>query len=160
MAVVGLTTGELPDAITVPPQAPLYQNQFAPVPSEPPETLRVAEAPAQIVEALIPAEVGSVERVFTVTTTLKQEVVLHVPAALTQYSVVKDGVIPSEIPLANAVPPHEPEYQSHFPPVPSEPPEIPKTDEFPLHITAGVAEIDVANTDNGFTTSGTLPQLE
>ena len=54
------------------PQDPEYHIHFAPVPRLPPETVIVVELPGQIVEADAETEVGSVERVFTVTITFPQ----------------------------------------------------------------------------------------
>jgi hypothetical protein len=46
-----------------PPQLPLYHFQLAPVPSEPPTTLRVVLAPGQKLSALFVALVGTVDSV-------------------------------------------------------------------------------------------------
>lgn len=52
----------------VPPQEPEYHRQEAPVPNEPPLTVKVVGSP-QVVLGLADAEAGSVEGVFTVTVT-------------------------------------------------------------------------------------------
>ena len=62
----GLTDIDAPMLTAVPPQLPLYQCQLAPVPSEPPFTLKVALPPLQIVVAPF-TEVAAVELLFTVT---------------------------------------------------------------------------------------------
>ena len=60
----------------------MYQFQFAAVPRVP-VTLNVDVEPRQITAGDEVAVVGSVDKVFTVTTVLKHNVVLHVPSALT-----------------------------------------------------------------------------
>ena len=67
----------------VPAQTPVYHFQLAPVPREPPTTLRVVDPPTQKLLLLVVADVGSVEAVFTVTVMLAQAVVLQSPSALT-----------------------------------------------------------------------------
>lgn len=83
MVTAGETTIDDPVPSSVPPHEPLYQVHTAPVPNDPPETLRVAFPPWQIVGELAVADVGAAELAFTVTVTLAQVVVLHVPSALT-----------------------------------------------------------------------------
>lgn len=68
---------------TVPVQEPESNCQFAPLPKEPPLTVRVVDVPSQIVERLAVKEVGAEELLLTVTVTVTQPVVLHVPTALT-----------------------------------------------------------------------------
>jgi len=75
---------EPPVATNPPPQLPEYQFHAAPVPSEPPDTFKVVELPAQIGVGVADAAVGFVEGELTVTVTLVHPVVLHVPSALTQ----------------------------------------------------------------------------
>jgi len=48
--MIGFITGEIPDVTYVLPHDEEYQYQFAPVPKEPPETLRVEASPEQIIE--------------------------------------------------------------------------------------------------------------
>ena len=80
--LAGDTAMELPVPTSVPPQLPEYQFQAAPVPSEPPDTVKVVEPP-QMGLGFADALVGSVDNVFTVTVTEVQLVVLQVPTALT-----------------------------------------------------------------------------
>ena len=66
MLEVGETVTLLPVPTKVPPQEVLYQRKLAPVPSEPPDTVKTVLLPLQIV--LVPVmAVGAVERVLTVT---------------------------------------------------------------------------------------------
>ena len=62
----------------VPPHEPVNHSAVAPVPALPPETVSVVLAPLQIVVVPV-APVGAVDKVFTVTVTVPQVVVLHVP---------------------------------------------------------------------------------
>ncbi len=82
--VVGDTVTLEPEPTAVPPQDALYHCQEAPTPKDPPLTVKVEELPEQIVVALAKADVGAVEFELTVTVTLTQAVVLHVPVALTK----------------------------------------------------------------------------
>lgn len=67
-----------PVPASVLPHDPVYHCVTAPVPAEPPETVKVVDAPAQIV--VVPdAPVGAVDSEFTVTVTLVHVVVLHAP---------------------------------------------------------------------------------
>ena len=78
-------TENIPDVFVVtrvPPQEPVYSCQTAPVPSEPPLTVRVDEFPEHIDVGLAEIDVGAVEAELTVTVTETQLVVLHVPLAL------------------------------------------------------------------------------
>ena len=72
---------EAPLPSGVPPHDPEYHTQFADVPRVPVGTVNVVELPTQIAVGDA-AAVGSVERVATVTVTLTQLVLLHVPSAL------------------------------------------------------------------------------
>lgn len=74
---------EAPVPTSVPPQLPEYQVHAAPEPSEPPDTESVVGLPEQTGLTLADAPVGAVEKVFTVTVTEAQLVVLHVPIART-----------------------------------------------------------------------------
>ena len=67
----------------MPIQLPEYQFHAAPVPSEPPDTSKVTELPAQTGFGVADAPVGFVDDELTVTVTLAHPVVLHVPSALT-----------------------------------------------------------------------------
>ena len=78
----GEITKEAPVPTNVPPQLPEYHVQTAPVPSEPPATVKVVD-PLQIGLGLAEALPGAVELVFTVTVTDTQAVVLHAPTAFT-----------------------------------------------------------------------------
>jgi hypothetical protein len=79
----GETLTEEPVPTKVPPQDPEYQFQEAPVPKEPPFTESEVDCPGHIGFALTEALEGSVELEFTVTVTVAQEVLLHVPSART-----------------------------------------------------------------------------
>ncbi len=81
--MLGETAIEEPVPSGVPPQLTVYQFQSAPVPSVPPVTLKVVDAPSQIGSTLVVAPVATAEFVLTITVTLTQEVVLQVPSALT-----------------------------------------------------------------------------
>ena len=84
MVDAGETENGLPVPTKVPPQLPEYHRQVAPVPSEPPETLRFVELPAQIGFTDAVALVGFVDSVLTAIATLTHKVVLHVPSARTK----------------------------------------------------------------------------
>jgi len=68
----------LPVPAEVPPHEPVNHWVVAPVPMLPPVTVSVVLLPLQIVVVPL-APVGAVDKVFTVTVTLAQVVVLHVP---------------------------------------------------------------------------------
>lgn len=68
----------------VPAHDPENHSQLAPVPNEPPVTVKVEEFPSHITKGVALAAVGSVESVFTVTVMLWQIVLLQVPSALTK----------------------------------------------------------------------------
>jgi len=75
---VGETVMLLPVPADVPAQPPVNHCTVAPVPMLPPDTVSVVLLPLHIVVVpVIP--VGAVDKVFTVTVTLAQVVVLHVP---------------------------------------------------------------------------------
>lgn len=77
--MVGDTVILFPVPAEVPPHEPVNHSATAPVPALPPATISVVLLPIQIVVVPV-APVGATESVFTVTTTLPQPVVLHVPA--------------------------------------------------------------------------------
>ena len=79
----GETDREAPLPTGVPPHDLLYHCHDAPVPREPPVTVKVVASPVQIAEGEAEAEVGSVDKLFTVTVVFTQTVVLQVPSALT-----------------------------------------------------------------------------
>ena len=93
------------------------------------------------------ADVGAEEEVFTVMAVLKQDVVLHVPSALTKYVVVIVGLITGVIPEITYATPHDEEYQYQFAFDPNEPPEASRVDVEPEQITGGLPEIDAGNAD-------------
>ena len=65
-----------------PSHEPVNHCVTAPVPFDPPFTVNVVLLPLQIVVVPV-APVGAVDNVFTVTVTVAQVVVLHVPVYLT-----------------------------------------------------------------------------
>ena len=62
----------------VPPHEPVNHCVVAPVPFDPPATVRVVFSPLQMVVVPV-APVGAVDKPFTVTVTVAQVVVLQVP---------------------------------------------------------------------------------
>ena len=95
--MVGLNTGDDPEATSVVPHEPVYQSQLAAVPKNPPVTPRVVALPKQI--GVVPiADVAGWDKVFTITVVVTHVVVLHVPSALTKYSVVTVGLITGDSP--------------------------------------------------------------
>ena len=62
----------------VPPHEPVNHCAVAPVPALPPDTVNVVLLPLQMVVTPV-APVGATDKVFTVTVTLAQVVVLQVP---------------------------------------------------------------------------------
>mgnify|MGYP003454533401 CR=1 FL=1 len=62
----------------VPPHDPVNHSVIAPVPFDPPPTVNVVLPPLQIVVVPV-TNVGAVDKVFTVTVTSAQSVVLQVP---------------------------------------------------------------------------------
>ena len=71
VVIVGVITGDDPDIIKLPPQDPVNQFQFAPVPKIPPVMINEEELPIQI--GLVPAaEIAGVDKVFTTTVVLPQ----------------------------------------------------------------------------------------
>lgn len=77
--VVGETVILLPVPAEVPPQEPVNHCAVAPVPALPPVNVNVVLFPLQMV--VVPVmPVGATDNVFTVTVTVPQVVVLHVPA--------------------------------------------------------------------------------
>jgi len=75
---VGETVMLLPVPADVPPHEPVNHCVVAPVPMLPPVTVSVVLLPLQMVVVPL-APVGATDKVFTVTVTLAQVVVLHVP---------------------------------------------------------------------------------
>jgi hypothetical protein len=67
----------------VPPQVPLYHFQDAPVPREPPFTLKVVDVPRHIKPEPV-MEVAGTELSLTVTVTDLQIVLLQAPSARTK----------------------------------------------------------------------------
>ena len=82
MVLAGETFIASPVPADVPPHDPVNHCVTAPVPFDPPSTVNVVLLPAQIVVVPV-APVGAVDNVFTVTVTVAQVVVLHVPVYLT-----------------------------------------------------------------------------
>ena len=72
-----------PDPAEVPPHDPVYHSHPAPVPSDPPLTVKVEDCPSQIVDGDALAEVGSVDTELTLIVMLWQVVLLQVPSART-----------------------------------------------------------------------------
>ena len=84
MVTVGVIFNTVPLPADVPPHDTVYHCHVAPTPSVPPISVRVAEAPWQIVdEGLAVTEVGIADIELTVREVVKHPVVLHVPEALT-----------------------------------------------------------------------------
>jgi hypothetical protein len=153
VVVAGVTVTEVtPDARGVPPHVPEYHSHVAPVPREPPTSVRSTEVPLQIVVCVAVIEVGATEPVFTVIVTCAHAVVLHVPSALTKYVVVAAGVTFNVVvPLPIRVPPQLSEYQYQLAPDPSDPPDIVSVTFVPLHILLTLGVIDVGAVDSVLT---------
>ena len=66
----------------VPPHDPVNHSVVAPIPFDPPVTVSVVLLPLQMVVVPV-APVGAVDKVFTITVTVAQSVVLHAPVYLT-----------------------------------------------------------------------------
>ena len=96
----------------VPPQDCLYQNQFAPPPSEPPFSVRC-------ISPLYPnaneTESAATEGVLKVVVAEIQVVVPQVEMAFTQYVVGVNGIMLMVAPEPALVPPHDTVYQNQFP---------------------------------------------
>ena len=73
---------EAPEPTDVPPQLVSYHAQLAPIPSEPPETVKLVEPPGQTESGVARAAVAALELLEIVMMTLSQMVVLHIPSAL------------------------------------------------------------------------------
>lgn len=138
----------------VPPQDAVYQFHVAPVPKEPPLTVKVTEDPKQTEDKLLIAVAGLLVSV-TVTAKLAHIVLLQVPSALTKYVVLADGDTVTEVPEPTLVPPQEPLYHFHVAPAPSVPPETLSVVEVPKHIVE-VPEMEVA----GLEVSCTVIEVE
>ena len=98
-----------------------------------PLTVIVTSLPAHAEAGLAEMEVN-VGAGLTVIVPEAQVVVLHVPSARTKYVVVMEGFTIIELPVPTKVPPHEPEYQFHDAPVPSDPPETVNVTGVPLQM--------------------------
>lgn len=123
----------LPVAKAVPPHAPLYHFQLAPVPKVPPLTVNVVDAPKHIsVDPVIDA--ADNEESLTVTVTDLQTVLLQIPSALTKYVVVDAGETVSEVPVLSNVPPQLLPYHFQLAPVPKLPPDIDNVVLWPTQI--------------------------
>ena len=72
-----------PDPFKIPPQEPVYQYQFAPVPKDPPFLITEVADPIHIIAGFIDNESGATELVFNDTVVLLHPVVLQEPCALT-----------------------------------------------------------------------------
>lgn len=83
MLDVGETVTEEPLPTAVPPQDDEYHCQLAPVPKEPPITLKVVEPPLQIV-VLPEIAIGALDKELTFIVTCAQVVTLQVPSARTK----------------------------------------------------------------------------
>ena len=83
MVEEGETTKELPLPSGVPPQLTENHCHVAPVPNNPPATLKVVVLPAHTGFGTAEALTGAVDTLFTVTVMDTQAVVLQVPSALT-----------------------------------------------------------------------------
>lgn len=73
----------VPVPMTVPPQEPVYQYHFAPVPNDPPFLLIEVVNPAHIVPGDVVNESDDTEFVFNVIMVLLHAVVLQAPCART-----------------------------------------------------------------------------
>ena len=91
MVIKGLCKIYVPVAISVPPQIPEYQFQTAPALRLPPDKIKVVCVPGHIEDNVTETKPAGCEFVYTVTEILIQDVVLHVPSALTKYIVLIDG---------------------------------------------------------------------
>ena len=83
MVEEGETTKELPLPSGAPPQLTENHSHVAPVPKEPPVTVKVVVLPLHIGSGTAEALTGAVDTLFTVTVTRTQAVVLQAPSALT-----------------------------------------------------------------------------
>ena len=73
----------VPEPTYVPPQLPEYHSQIAPVPKDPPVTVRVVDSPGHTALGVADAPVGALDSVLILTITSAQDVVLQSPSALT-----------------------------------------------------------------------------
>jgi hypothetical protein len=145
VVAVGDTVILVPVPDAEPPQDDVYHFQLAPVPKVPPLMLKVVFCPLQIV--LVPViEVAGTDVSFTVTVTLLQMVLLHVPSALTKYVVVAVGDTVMLAPVPADVPPHDDVYHLQLAPVPRLPPLTDSVVFLPRQIVL-VPLIEVAGTD-------------
>ena len=145
VVAAGATVTLLPVPTDVPPQLPLYHFQLAPAPRLPPLTLSVVFLPRQIV--VVPViDVAGTEVSWTVTVTLLQIVLLHVPSALRKYVVVAAGATVTLLPVPTDVPPQLPLYHLQLAPVPRLPPLTLSVVFLPRQIVV-VPVIEVAGTE-------------
>jgi len=145
VVAAGATVTLLPVPTDVPPQLPLYHFQLAPAPRLPPLTLNVVFLPRQIV--VVPViDVAGTEVSWTVTVTLLQIVLLHVPSALRKYVVVAAGATVTLLPVPTDVPPQLPLYHLQLAPVPRLPPLTLSVVFLPRQIVV-VPVIEVAGTE-------------
>jgi uncharacterized membrane protein len=156
---VGLTVMEEPVPTCVTPQPPVYHTRLDPVPSVPPDALKVVDRPTQIVEGFALTFVGAVELVFTVTVTLAQPVgAPQPPSRLTKYVVVEVGLTVMEGPVPTCVPPQLPLYHTSWDPVPAVPPDALRVVDWPSQIVEGSALTFVGAVEFAFTVTVTLAQ--
>ena len=78
MVLAGETFMASPVPAGTPPHDPVNHSVEAPDPLDPPSTVSVVLLPLQMVVVPV-APVGAVDNVFTVTVTVAQVVVLHIP---------------------------------------------------------------------------------
>ena len=84
MVVAPVILNAVPLPAVVPPQETVYHCQVEPVPRLPPVSVSVKAIPGQTVNEGVPVtEVGADDTELTVTTAVKQPVVLQVPSART-----------------------------------------------------------------------------
>ena len=145
--VVGFTVSVSPLPAGEPPQVPVYQYQPAPVPNVPPVVTITELNPLIIVAGVAVNITELVETLFTVIVICSQEVVLHMPSALTKYSVVTVGLTEGAEPATSSVPPHEPLYQYQFAPDPELPPETPSVVVLPWQMVVELAVAELAETE-------------
>ena len=142
-----------------PPQAFVYQNQFAPVPVIPPEMEISEESPGHTAIGFEIAAIAAVDKVFTVTVVLTHVVgAPQIPSALTKNVVLTDGVTVIAEPFPRIVPPQEAEYQNQFAPDPKNPPETDNIEDTPGQTEEGVEADDKAGIEKLFTIINLLKQ--
>lgn len=132
----------LPLPTSAPPQLPLYHCQLAAVPRLPPLTLRVDEAPLQMLIVVLFIDVAGLEAELVLIVMLWQAVVLQAPTAFTKYVVVDAGFTAMELPLPTAVPVQLPLNHCQLAPVPRLPPLTVRVVVEPAHTVALLADAD------------------